>query len=90
MSDNTQKQINPLIYIIVLITAFFIISKGTTTYANYNMMKKALDKVEFLEQNNASNTEICDAVDWALSVSKQIQNQEKYKILVDKNSLLKC
>lgn len=86
-TPNTEtKTINPLVYIALMIVAFFVISKGGNAYADYNMMKKALAKIEFLEQNNAPQFEVCSAISWALDVAKQTQNQEKYDALMAKQS----
>lgn len=89
MTDATStevKNINPLVYIALFIAAFFAISKGGNAYADYNMMKKALAKIEFLEHNHASQQEVCSAISWALDVAKQTQNQEKYDALMVKQN----
>lgn len=78
---DTQK---PFLVLIVFAVLFVAIFYGTRAFADYNMMKKALDKVEFLEQNNAPHHEVCSALNWALDVSKQVQNQKQYDTLTQR------
>lgn len=84
MADSTSTNTNPIIYIICVIVAFTAIFYGTRTFADYNMMKKALAKVEFLEKNKAPQYEVCSAMNWALDVSKQVQNQKQYDALTQR------
>lgn len=81
MSETSENKINPITYIICLCITFAVIFYGTRAFADYNMMKKALNKVEFLEKNNASTEDVCSALNWALDVSKQVQNQKQYEAL---------
>lgn len=84
MNKSNAREINPVVYIICLVVAFAAIFYGTRAVADYNMMKKALAKVEFLEQNKAPQPEVCSAMNWALDVSKQVQNQKQYDALTQR------
>ena len=78
MSESNETKVNPVVYIVCLVLAFIAIFYGTRAFSDYNMMKKANDKVEFLQQNNAPQHEVCSALNWALDVSKQVQNQKQF------------
>lgn len=84
MSETSENKINPITYIICLCIAFAVIFYGTRAFADYNMMKKALKKVEFLEKNNAPYEDVCSALNWALDVSEQVQDQKQYSALTQK------
>ncbi|OTG87689.1 hypothetical protein B9T31_04110 [Acinetobacter sp. ANC 4558] len=84
MTEYNENKTNPIAYIVCVILAFIAFFYGSQIFSNYNMMKKANDKVEFLQQNNAPQYEVCRALSWALSVSKQIQNQKQFDVITAK------
>lgn len=78
---STAAKTNPIVYVVCVIVAFVAIFYGTRAFADYNMMKRATDKVAFLEQNKASQDEICSALRHALDISKTLQKQKQFEQL---------
>lgn len=67
-----------------------ILYKGIWWYVDYKMMNDAMDKIAFLEKNNASQSDICGAIDLALITAENHKNQEKYTELKAKSKQLYC
>ena len=70
--------------IAAVITAFFILQFGLGKYTDYKSVKDAMERITFLEENRASSSEICSAIDIAQSKASYAQNQVAYDELKNK------
>lgn len=75
MANQQEKLHNPIGGIILFIILFLIIFKGFNWYVGHKVLQDAIDKSNFLDSNNATWAEKCNAY-LAVKITSTDQNKQ--------------
>ena len=75
MANQQEKLHNPIAGIALFIILFLIIFKGFNWYVEHKVLQDAIDKSNFLDSNNATWAEKCNAY-LAVKITSTDQNKQ--------------
>ena len=90
MADQQEKLHNPIGGIALFIILFLIIFKGFNWYVEHKVLQDAIDKSNFLDSNNATWAEKCNAYLAVKIISTDQNKQDIYQEYQKKYDDNKC